>query len=79
MFKEKRFVGINLFYDAGVVVDKLNIPESVVKDKDSIHSGVGGSLLIGLSPNFGVNIMIAKALDPRDGSLGFGFDMALTF
>lgn len=79
LLKGRRFVGINLYYDAGLSVSRLPLPESLVETSESIHSGAGGSLMLGFSPNFAINMMLAKALDSRDGTIGFGFDVSLTF
>jgi outer membrane protein assembly factor BamA len=78
------YLALNAFYDGGWIIDPIKVDKSLVvlgpgeqltdyfdKDKDSLHSSVGGGFRIAMNENFIIAADFGKALDPRDGNIGF--------
>jgi outer membrane protein assembly factor BamA len=92
LFKQNIYLGTNLFFDAGGVVDKMDLDLSVAEDSlgndfpsyfnpgaESIHLSSGIGLKLGLNENFIVSFDFGKAFDRQDGNTGFYINLNYLF
>jgi hypothetical protein len=80
LWKQEIYLALNAFTDAGMVVNKMEIPESVNKDlfpddyfsanTESLHIAAGLGFRVAINHNFIVAIDYGKTLDQRDGKDG---------
>lgn len=86
------YLGTNLFFDAGRVVDKMDIDltqaEAELEDEfseyfnpgsESVHMSSGIGLKVGLNENFIVSLDFGKAFDRQDGNTGFYINLNYLF
>lgn len=82
MLKQHFYVGTNVFFDAGMIVDPIHIPSSLSasdlseiglngSDTGKLHTSAGAGLKIGWNENFVISADYGKAFDPQDGKSGF--------
>jgi outer membrane protein assembly factor BamA len=79
--KQSFYVGTNVFFDSGIILDPIDIPELDdaektdlgLKDYESgkFHSAIGAGLKIGWNENFVISADFGKALNKQDGKTGF--------
>jgi outer membrane protein assembly factor BamA len=92
IFKQNIYLGTNLFFDAGGVIDKMDLDLSVAEDSlgsdfplyfnpgtESIHLSTGIGLKVGLNENFIVSFDFGKAFDRQDGNTGFYINLNYLF
>jgi hypothetical protein len=92
ILKQNVYLGTNLFFDAGGVVDKMELDLSVAQDSlgndfplyfnpgsESIHLSSGIGLKVGLNENFIVSFDFGKAFDRQDGNTGFYINLNYLF
>jgi len=89
ILNSKIFLGTNVFFDIGGVVDKIEINTSEVPvdefndffdiGADGVHMSTGIGLKAGLNDNFIVSFDFGKALDSRDGNTGFYISLNYLF
>ena len=92
ILKQNIYLGTNLFFDAGGVVDKMDLDLSVAQDSlgnefpryfnpgsESIHLSSGIGLKVGLNENFIVSFDFGKAFDRQDGNTGFYINLNYLF
>ncbi len=80
VFNQNLYLGTNLFFDTGLVVDKIKwdlskVPASEFSDyfsnrKEKLHSSAGLGLKVALNENFIVSCDYGRAFDPNDGTSG---------
>ena len=80
--KQNIYIGLNGFFDAGMVVQEVDIEQDGVDpiakddyfdfsyDPDKIHPSAGAGLRIGWNENFIIAVDYGFALDPKDGLNG---------
>ncbi len=80
--KQNIYIGLNGFFDAGMVVQEVEIEEDGIDpaemddyfdfsfDKDMLHPSAGAGLRIGWNENFVVAVDYGFALDQKDGLRG---------
>jgi outer membrane protein assembly factor BamA len=86
------YLGTNLFFDAGRVVDKMDLdltqaeaeldeefPEYFNPGSESVHMSSGIGLKVGLNENFIVSLDFGKAFDRQDGNTGFYINLNYLF
>lgn len=86
------YLGTNLFFDAGTVVDKIDIdltqaeaelggqfPLYFNPGSESVHLSSGIGLKVGLNENFIVSLDFGKAFDRQDGNTGFYINLNYLF
>jgi len=84
IFNQNLYLGTNVFFDAGGVVDKMerdltgaqeelgpDFPLYFNPGTESIHMSSGVGLKVGLNENFIVSFDFGKAFDNQDGNTGF--------
>ncbi len=84
IFNQNLYLGTNLFFDAGGVVDKMEVdlseariqlgeefPQYFNPGAESIHMSSGIGLKVALNENFIVSFDFGKAFDRQDGNTGF--------
>jgi len=92
LFNQNIFLGTNLFFDAGGIVDKMELDLSQAHDSlgadfplyfnpgsETIHMSSGIGLKVGLNENFIVSFDFGKAFDDQDGNTGFYINMNYLF
>lgn len=82
LLKQNFYLGTNVFFDTGVILQPIKVDFSQVPD-DAIstyfdeentgkfHSALGAGLKIGWNENFVISVDVGKALNKQDGNLGF--------
>lgn len=80
--KQNIYIGLNGFFDAGMVVQEVEIEEDGIDpadmddyfdfsfDKDKLHPSAGAGLRIGWNENFIIAVDYGFALDQKDGLRG---------
>ena len=84
ILNQNLYLGTNLFFDAGGVVDEMERDLTVAQEElgpdfplyfnpgaESIHMSSGIGLKVGLNENFIVSFDFGKAFDSQDGNTGF--------
>ncbi len=90
VFKQNVYLGTNLFYDAGRVVDKIDVNLSRAENdpefsryfnpgSESLHMSAGLGLKIALNENFIISGDFGKAFDSQDGNTGFYINLNYLF
>ncbi len=89
ILNNKIFVGTNIFFDIGGVVNKIDVDTSGVptnefndffdKGSEAAHMSTGIGLKFGLNDNFIISFDLGKAFDNRDGNLGFYISLNYLF
>ncbi|HLF35222.1 MAG TPA: BamA/TamA family outer membrane protein [Cyclobacteriaceae bacterium] len=83
VFNQNLYLGTNIFFDAGMVVDKIDrdfdnilfkLPETAgdyfSDQKEKLHSSAGLGLKVALNENFILSCDYGRAFDPNDGKSG---------
>ena len=82
LLKQNFYLGTNLFFDAGMIVKRIDMDLSKVPAADkatyfsnyqsgALHSAAGAGLKIGWNENFVISADYGKAFDKQDGNSGF--------
>ncbi|MBR9998265.1 MAG: BamA/TamA family outer membrane protein [Cyclobacteriaceae bacterium] len=92
IFNQNLYIGTNLFFDAGRVVDEMDIDFSGAEEElgedfpmyfnpgaESVHMSSGIGLKVGLNENFIVSLDFGKAFDRQDGNTGFYINLNYLF
>ena len=84
--KQNFYVGTNVFFDSGIILDPIDIEANLsapltsaqktelgLNDYESgkFHSAIGAGLKIGWNENFVISADFGKALNKQDGKTGF--------
>lgn len=89
--KAKLYFAFNAFADAGLVVQKIAIPDNVMNQADmrdyfdpsyshdKLHPGAGAGLRIALNENFILAVDYGFALKPQDGARGLYINIGNLF
>ncbi|HTX87741.1 MAG TPA: BamA/TamA family outer membrane protein [Bacteroidales bacterium] len=88
--KQNWYFALNVFGDAGMVVqekkiDRSQIPPDIDQSKyfsdtpEYPHVGLGGGLRLAMNQNFIISLDIGQAIDKRDGSLGIYIGLGYIF
>ena len=78
LLKQNIYLGINVFFDSGMVVNEIDVDETVVNDnvdyfsgdKDSLHNSIGGGFRFAMNQNFIIAVDYGVPLKKQDGSGG---------
>ncbi len=81
MFKQSFYLGTNVFFDSGLIINPIDMDLSLVSASDKtkyfgayesgkFHSSVGIGLKIGWNENFIISADFGKALNKQDGNTG---------
>ncbi len=83
------YLGVNLFFDSGMVIQKTdvntsNVPANVLSeyfktDAEKLHSSAGLGLKIAMNENFIVSVDYGKAFDAQDGTSGLYIGLGWLF
>jgi len=87
--KQNFYVGVNSFFDTGLVLDPIdwNLTNVSNEDlssyfrnekKDTFHSSFGGGLKVAMNENFIISAEFGKAMNQRDGA-GLGSYISLNY
>jgi outer membrane protein assembly factor BamA len=80
LFNQNFYLGTNVFFDSGVILKPINIPQNIVSlyptffnpyEAGKFHSAAGLGLKIGWNENFIISAEFGKSLDVRDENTGF--------
>ena len=89
--KANLYIALNTFFDAGMVVQPIEIDESKIPsidkdtyfdfgyDKDKLHPSAGAGLRIALNENFILAVDYGFALDKKDGAKGLYINIGNLF
>ena len=81
MFKQSFYLGTNVFFDSGLIINPIDMDLSLVSASDNakyfgeyeagkFHSSAGIGLKIGWNENFIISADFGKALNKQDGNTG---------
>jgi len=89
LINQNFYIGLNSFFDTGIVLDPINlskVPEADknlyfdLNKKDRFHSSTGGGLKLVMNENFIVSAEFGKALNKQDGAnMGSYMDLNYLF
>jgi outer membrane protein assembly factor BamA len=93
--KQDCYLGLNAFYDFGMVTQKLAIPDKATFEsklspsktyssffnpgKEKLHQSAGISIMPVMNQNFAIAIDIGKAFNKQDGNIGFSIGLNYLF
>ena len=94
LFNKESYLGLNLFYDLGMVTQKIDLPGDLGTKlenagyiygdffnpgSEKMHHCAGISIMPVWGENFVVAIDIGKSFNEQDGNIGFGFGLNYLF
>jgi outer membrane protein assembly factor BamA len=84
--KQEAYLGLNAFYDFGLVTDKIEMPASLSDfpeyfsaKGEKLHQSAGISIMPVWHENFVVAVDIGKSFDKQDGNIGFAIGLNYLF
>jgi hypothetical protein len=93
-FNQDIYIGLNAFYDFGIITDKINTPadletrvlnsentfnEFFNPGSEKLHQSAGISIMPVINQNFIISVDIGKALNEQDGNIGFSIGLNYLF
>lgn len=93
-FNQDIYIGLDAFYDFGIITDKINTPadletrvgisentfnEFFNPGSEKLHQSAGISIMPVINQNFIISIDIGKALNEQDGNIGFSIGLNYLF
>jgi outer membrane protein assembly factor BamA len=95
LFNQDIYIGLNAFYDFGLVTDPIDLPsnlssqfntESDLRFRDffnpgeeKLHQSAGISIMPVMNENFVIAVDIGKAFNAQDGNIGFSIGLNYLF
>ncbi len=89
MANQNFYLGVNMFFDTGMVIQKTdvntsNVPANEVSeyfktDAEKLHNSAGLGLKIAMNENFIVSVDYGKAFDSQDGTSGLYIGLGYLF
>ena len=95
LFNQDIYIGLNGFYDFGIVTNEIDMPANLASDVPSVpgsdfteyfnpggeklHQSAGISLMPVMNENFVIAIDIGKAFNKQDGNIGFSIGLNYLF
>lgn len=93
LFNQDIYIGLNGFYDFGVITDKIDMTASLQENfatpvafneffspgSEKLHQSAGISLMPVMNENFVIAVDIGKSFNKQDGNIGFSIGLNYLF
>jgi outer membrane protein assembly factor BamA len=93
LFNQDIYIGLNAFYDFGLVTDPIDLPSNLPSQfitqaafhqffnpgEEKLHQSAGISIMPVMNQNFVIAVDIGKAFNAQDGNIGFSIGLNYLF